>query len=140
MDGPTGTESLGGPSFLARAVGSVEAFNQEIRLLGKQGPFIWTAGVYFDYMHIDDALLLTTNDTNEQPVPSIPAFEFPAGKTVTDVNDYAIFGNLDYQVNERFTAHVGLRGTDSIRHANTCAYDWNPSGDAAALPDFGGRK
>ncbi len=136
MDGPTGAESLGGPSFLARAVGSVEAFNQEIRLLGKQGPFIWTAGVYFDYMHIDDALLLTTNDTNEQPIPSIPAFEFPAGKTVTDVNDYAIFGNLDYQVNERFTAHVGLRGTDSIRHANTCAYDWNPSGDAAALSNL----
>jgi len=136
IDGPTGAESLGGPSFLAHALGRVESFNQEIRLLGKQGPFIWTAGVYFDYMHIDDALLFTTNDTNDQPIPSIGAFEFPAGRTITNVDDYAVFGNLDFQLNEHFTAHAGLRGTDSIRHANTCVYDWNPSGDAAALSNL----
>jgi iron complex outermembrane receptor protein len=106
IDGPTGAESLGGPSFLAHALGRVESFNQEIRLLGKQGPFIWTAGAYFDYMHIDDALLFTTNDTNDMPIPSIGAFEFPAGRTITDVNDYAVFGNLDFQLNEHFTAHV----------------------------------
>ncbi len=118
---------------LGNVLGHIRYLSQELRAQIIQGPAVWTLGANYDYSGISDQERATVTNTTDQPIPSIPAFHYPDGEALQTVNDYAVFGNLDYRFASRFVLHGGLRATESARRGDSCTLDWNPAGDSNAL-------
>ena len=130
----TGTSGAGPELNLFNQLGYIGTFGEELRLSGHEGPFIWVAGVNYQYSDISDAERGFDFETADQPVgPFAPPFHYPEGLTRQTVNDYAVFGNLDWRVTDRITLHGGFRETESERRADSCTFDFNPAGDQNGL-------
>lgn len=130
-----GGDAVTNADLNVRFKGSLRAFSQEIRVAGKSEALDWTIGANYDHQNITDRQLYTTNQTVNQALPPLPAFHYPAAVTLSTIDNYALFANLDYKVTDAITIHGGIRGTKSVRDADSCTYDWNPDGDGAALPN-----
>ena len=122
-----------GPAALIHSKGTIRSISQEIRAANHSGPIIWTVGAGYDHADTDDAQLYTEHLTIDQPIPFLPPLHYPAAQTKQQHDDAAIFGNIDYHVNDQLTARFGLRGTYSRTRSSDCTYDWNPAGDSNAI-------
>jgi iron complex outermembrane recepter protein len=132
---PTVTGPAANVNLAGRSVGSVNAITQEIRLSNTHGPLIWTVGANYDHQNIDNGIQYTQNGSTSQPIPTIPAYHYSEGSTDSVINDYAVFGNVDYSITPQIVAHAGLRGTISDRHADSCTFDPNTALDGSNLSD-----
>jgi iron complex outermembrane recepter protein len=128
----TGNPAITNAQLDVRYLGGDSAVSQEFRLNGKQGPLNWIVGANYDHQDIADNQLYTINQTGDQPIPSIPPFYHVAATTQSTVDDYAIFGNADYNLTDNIVLHAGLRGTESRRSADSCVSDFDPTGDNGA--------
>jgi iron complex outermembrane receptor protein len=93
-------------------------FSQELRLQSDAGAIKWVAGLYYMHDEIDNAsstdllrLLRPLFVTPENPNGlSFENFVYQASYPYTQKTDsYAIFGQADYDVTEKFQISVGLR-------------------------------
>jgi iron complex outermembrane recepter protein len=101
------------PSFVAytREDSEQDTFNQEIRLVSQgDGPWNWIAGVFYNHFTLDGS--------SQEFVPGFPEFIGLPPDTSTleylELNDEtleekALFGELGYQVNDRWQVTVGAR-------------------------------
>ncbi len=137
VDKSTDGTGLGGEGpdinlFIQR--GDIRTFSQELRVSGVKGPLIWTAGGNYQYSGISDNEIGVDFETADQPVgPFAPPYHYPEDLTRQVVNDYALFGNVDYRATHNITLHAGVRGTESDRHASSCTFDYNPGADNDGL-------
>ena len=113
--------------------GNIRYFTQELRATGHSGPLIWTVGGNYDYSGIHDTELANVNDTGDKPIAQLPAFHTTQILERQTVNNYALFGNVDYSLPGNFTLHAGLRGTDSNRRASFCSSDPDAATDGNPL-------
>ncbi|MBT8095647.1 MAG: TonB-dependent receptor [Woeseia sp.] len=99
---PTATSSpcIMFPSQSQDGIDNLDQFTQELRIANDGDGYFWQAGVYY----FDSEFAVTT-------LPFSPLF--PPSTTVAHSNEaWAIFGQLSYDVNDRFTMTGGLRYTD----------------------------
>lgn len=108
-------------------ISTAESFTQEIRLTGDYDRFDYILGVNFD----------TTETSEFNPVEYVTAsvnylpFAFGGTEFYVDspyfsdqeYENRAIFGNVDFDLTSRLTAHIGARYTESEGFANSCAKD-----------------
>lgn len=98
-----------------------DQYSQEFRISDNSDKLSYVAGLYYYYQKLDSA-----SDTivgkDLAPLASInvgffvPESFFPAGSSALNVanqkhNSYAVFGQADYSVTDRFTVTAGLRWT-----------------------------
>lgn len=112
--------------------GHVREFYQEVRVSGKPRNLNWLVGVNYDHQSALDTTKYLQGSTISDPLGN-GAFAADAESTTSTVESYAAFGNTGYDLTSRLNAHIGLRWTKSIRHADSCEYDWDPSLDNNGL-------
>ena len=110
-------------------VGRIRTVSQELRGGGAIGPLTYVVGGNYDNSGIIDGEIASLNGTTDQPLPFLPPFHVVEGLQHQTVNDYALFGNVDYRLPANLTFHGGIRGTESDRHASFCSYDPNGATD-----------
>ena len=133
IDG-SGTGGEGPELNYLNTTGHIRSFTQELRVNGHDGPLTYVAGGNYAYAGILDGESATITTTNSQPLGALaPPLHNVEGLTQQTVNDYALFGNLDYRITDRITLHGGVRGTDSVRRASSCSFDPDSPGDGGAL-------
>lgn len=117
-------DSVGALQVHVRPFGTIDAFNQEIRLTGTSDRFSWIVGASYDHAKIDDAFdyILPFNSTN-QPLPFLPRFEHVVAEAKQTVDTYAVFANTEYKLTDQLSAHLGLRYTNDKREGGQCTYD-----------------
>jgi len=122
----------GTPPSSVRSIGSVDSIYQELRLSGSTDTVKWIFGGNYNHQKIEDSQDFTLNQTFVQPVPILPPFEFIRAYTNQKIDEYGIFGNVDYSFTDRLTGHAGLRYTKSRRNGTACTtgfnYDIIPNG------------
>ena len=104
-----GEDDDGGPLdfFRSEISQDLDQWSQELRINGDSGPLTYTAGFY--YLNTD------------QTYPSLLVFPALAGtefgfrvtnETRQQVNSWALFGQVEYELTDTLSATVGLRYTD----------------------------
>lgn len=96
--------------------GSIDSFNQELRLSGDTGSLRWLIGGNYEYSKAFESTLLDPSDNTSAGAfvqygfdkIDIVSFE---GKTKFESK--AIFGNVDYDIGDLVTLHAGGRYTDT---------------------------
>jgi iron complex outermembrane recepter protein len=107
--------------------GSIKAYNQEFRLAGSSAQTHWITGATFDHSdNTDNVRVFIADNTLGQPLPFLPRIQSGVGRTVQEIDDYSVFGNLDYDLTDHWSASFGARATESDRHGNACTYDPTP--------------
>jgi iron complex outermembrane receptor protein len=81
-------------------------YTQEVRLSRQQGPFRWTAGVY--YLRVD-------GDYSQYLAFPIFGTQSTANYSV-DTRSWAVFGQSEYDVSDKFSVVAGLRYTRDKKH------------------------
>lgn len=113
--------------------GDIESTFAEIRLTGDADRMAWVIGTnYEDSSTYEDQLLQLLNSTSNRAGVSINR----SGTTNDqDIQSYAFFGNIDYEVTEDLTFKAGARYTDTEIDGEVCFfYPLNAPGE----PDISG--
>ena len=122
--------------------GTIAAFNQEIRLTGATPRLNWVTGLGYAYTNSQE------HETFSLPGILFSLFDFrgldavgvlpsqlaklvhlneDTSYTRQVVNDYSVFGNLDYKITDALAVQGGLRYTVDDRHAYSCEYYSDPA-------------
>ncbi len=99
------------------------SFNQEVRLANSPGNrFRWVVGGNYEHSNTRETQIGNfQGDTVNGPGTF---FVYQSGDFVTQaINNYAVFGNGEYDLSPRFSVVAGVRYTDSRNNAVNCAYD-----------------
>jgi len=100
LGGLTGGEPITGT--VTNGIWSIEAFTQEVRLVSNADNRLrWTAGLFYKSGSGD---ILTTAET----IPLVPANLF-TNVVLPESKQYAVFGEIEYDITEKLHAVVGLR-------------------------------
>lgn len=85
-------------------------FSQEFRFSGITADYEWMFGTYYFYEQTDDQLHTDSQDFNLLLEPFIGPKDYSSINT-SDVNasNYAVYGNIKYNLTERVRMDVGLR-------------------------------
>ncbi len=84
-------------------VGRIRTVSQELRGGGAIGPLTYVVGGNYDNSGIVDGEIASLNGTTDQPLPFLPPFHVVEGLQQQTVNDYALFGNVDYRLPANLT-------------------------------------
>lgn len=112
-------------------IGRIKDYNQELRLSGQSNRFTWIFGASYQHSDVFDSFpsnIVNSSiiDLFRRPDGSIPPVAV-TGTTSQKINNYAAFGNVEYQLTDRLTLQGGLRYTDSRRKGIDCALDTSGS-------------
>ncbi len=106
---------------LSNSFGHANSFSQELRLAnGGRAPFRWVVGAnyghddVFEENHIDDP-----EASGARALPHIGSIY----KSTQKMNNYAAFGNVEYDVTPEVTLKSGVRYTKSNRSNRSCNQD-----------------
>ncbi|MCK9503939.1 MAG: TonB-dependent receptor [Porticoccaceae bacterium] len=101
--------------------GEAKSTFAEIRLAGDQDSLRWLLGAnYEDSSTMEDQLLEFSNNTTYRPQT---LWITRTGSLLEqDIESYAVFGNIDYDLNEALTLKLGARYTDTTIDAYSCNY------------------
>lgn len=116
--------------------GSIEAYSQELRLSGDVGPLTYIIGANYARENVDDTVSVQFQESSgNQAAPGFPVLQIVNYFTNGEVDNYAVFGNVEYQITPALTLQLGARYTDSIRNGETCTFDAanNETGDTFTL-------
>lgn len=114
-----------------------DQFTQEIRLNGTAGNLQWVGGVYY---------LDMSSDIDQRVTGSLFGFEY-ANALTQDTRSESIFGQIDYEFNDRWSATLGARFSFDQKSMDFALYDvvagqtlgvYNPKTDKTADRDFNG--
>lgn len=111
--------------FSKRVVGDIRSFSQELRLTADQGRLRWIVGANYaddrvkqtdipDFTHNSNAYALIGFGSN---------YESTHDMSDQDIRSWAVFGNLDIELDARWTAHAGIRYTDYRNDFRGCTAD-----------------
>ena len=104
---------------------NLDQFSQELRINGDTGPLNYTAGVYY----------LNTKQTQPQLFP-IPGFGIEFFNNVRQTTkSFAVFGQVEYELNDRFKLTGGLRYTNEKKtfFSQTFGYTFGASATPADI-------
>lgn len=93
--------------FFWHGIADVDSFSQELRLNGNSGPLNWVTGGYF----------LTINNHSVHGIGALPDSAFPIASwdqpriAHLKSKSYSLFGQLEYEVTDKFTLIGGLRAS-----------------------------
>lgn len=118
---------------LDKGVADVDSLIVETRLTGEQDSLRWIIGANYEKSNtFEDQNLRYTDSTNSTDVQ---LFINSSGVTLDqEIETYAVFGNIDFDISDDLTLKVGARYTDSTIDAENCGYG---SGDGAINTLFG---
>ncbi|EZP73195.1 TonB-dependent receptor [Novosphingobium resinovorum] len=111
--------------------GSLKSFSQELRIASNgSGPFSWIVGGNFEHT--------TSKEFADQYAGQssvVANLGFPANTNTfflnSQIDNYAVFANADYEILPGLTVKGGVRYTKSQRDAQTCTRDAGNGGAAA---------
>lgn len=120
---------------LDRNNGFIETFNQELRLANDTASRIrWLVGAnYEDSTTYEDQALRYFDNSNHSP--GLNWINFSGVTNRQDIENYAFFGNLEFDVTEQLTLKAAGRYTNSTIDSEICSYT-SPTGRVETL--FGG--
>jgi len=121
--------------FTAQFEAQTEQFSQELRLSGEGDRSRWTVGGYYLDFEIDSNSIV-----DDPPFPGFVAtggdLQGTAVNTVLDSKNWSVFGQGEYDINEKWTAIAGARFSQDDKEI-----DWNVNGvlpDGTFVTDLGG--
>ncbi|MFO1378527.1 MAG: TonB-dependent receptor [Steroidobacteraceae bacterium] len=105
--------------------GDVKAFAQELRIANTgEGAVRWILGANFsrDKVYYRENIIYGDGSGGNNQVPP---FQIESSENFSDqkMRNYAVFGNVDWAINDRFTAKAGVRYTKAKRTADICNID-----------------
>jgi outer membrane receptor protein involved in Fe transport len=124
LNTPIGTDF--GDEELRLDFGKVTSFFQELRVANSTSdPVRWLAGLNYDHSNVYEFNLYDYSGSSEADSPGVAA---SLGRNLTNtpfysdqtMNNYAAFGNIDWDITHLFTFKAGVRYTESDRHAKLC--------------------
>ncbi|WP_298164559.1 TonB-dependent receptor [Novosphingobium sp.] len=120
---------------IQKADGYIKTFNQELRLANDaKSQFRWLLGAnYEDSTTFEDQLLRYFD--NSSHTRSLNWINASGVTNRQDIKNYAMFGNIEYDVSEQLTLKVAARYTNSKNDSSICSYT-TPTGRVETL--FGG--
>ena len=106
---------------LSDSKGEIDTWISEIRLSSVNATSKWVIGANYEVSNTAEDQTLryidSTNYTDQN------AYINTSGISLAqDISTYAMFGNLDYSLNDQLTLKVGARYTDSTIKVNSCNY------------------
>lgn len=105
----------------AESHGHVDSFSQEARLAGDTDRFNWMIGANYATNNIVSADTFFVNDsTNTAILPGGPWIEAATTTITQDIEDIAVFGNLEFALTDRLTLLAGARYTESDNAYTGC--------------------
>lgn len=100
--------------YRAESFGKINTFYQELRVDGKIGGLSYIVGGNYEYDYVDDNTIQYYTQSSSASV-----FGIPLGPTRPNTQQrlrtYGVFANVDYEINDQFTAHGALRFTQANR-------------------------
>lgn len=115
------------------ADGRVDSFSQELRLAGEIGVINWLLGANYatnDVFSAND--ILTGDSTNTAILTGGPYIRESTTTITQDIEDKAVFGNVEAAVTDQLTLLVGARYTDTTNDFTSCM-----TGDIGMQVTFG---
>ncbi|NJN51558.1 MAG: TonB-dependent receptor [Gammaproteobacteria bacterium] len=113
------------PGIVPTFKSEIDQFTQELRLAGGKDRWRWVAGVYYFESHVDGVIDLGAVDIGDgvaqscRNSPCRPPAEdwliFYHADYDQDTSSWAVFGQVEYDLNDDFTLIAGLRYTDESR-------------------------
>jgi outer membrane receptor protein involved in Fe transport len=101
--------------------GEVDSTFAEIRLAHSEDNVSWVVGVnYEDSSTFEDQLLRYVNNTSHRA--SAVFINGSGSLTEQDIESYAVFGNVDYNLSEKLVLKLGARYTETTIDAELCGY------------------
>ena len=111
-----------------RSFGHLDSVNQEIRLSGTSSSLEWILGANYTHVSVVDNSLSMIGDVSVNQVdPDLPRFNAFGIISTTKLNNYAIFGNIEYKIAHHISLLGGARFTQSNRSFNGCSTAPNSS-------------
>lgn len=104
---------------LAPVVGEIDSWISEIRLAGSGDSLNWVVGANYEQSNtLEEEILHYKDSTNTN---AANAFINTSGIALQqDIANYAVFGNVDFNVTEALTLKLGARYTDSSNEVESC--------------------
>lgn len=107
----------------SRSNGDIRAFSQEFRLENLDTSIMrWVIGANFEDTEVAEDTHLHYED-NSTGSPATNFIEKGAYRLNVDVENWAVFGNIDYDLTPDLVLKLGARYTESKTSANICGYD-----------------
>lgn len=110
--------------------GNIKSFNQELRLSGSSDKLQWIVGGNYSNDTIFDGVRYGITDNSvafpfgPNPLPPLPpSIEETSYDLSQDIEAYAAFGNLEYELIDGLKLQAGARYTKSKISGNECGYD-----------------
>ena len=128
MDRTIDIDGTTAQSLDIRAYGSIEAFNQEIRLSGSTDRTNWIVGLNYDYLKTADHGDYTTfdyigNDPLSWAVTGLGPLQDFNNHFETSLKTYAAFANVEFEVTDKLSVSGGIRYTENRQKATYCHND-----------------
>jgi iron complex outermembrane receptor protein len=116
----------GAPQFAdnPKDEGEMQTFSQELRLsnAGALGATVrWTLGANYDNAEIREDQHIAYGDNSLSNAANL-FINISGLDSETDIENYAVFGNVEYDVSEDLTLRAGARYTDSTNDTEICGY------------------
>ncbi|WP_439621380.1 TonB-dependent receptor [Hyphomonas sp.] len=104
--------------------GSINSFNQELRLAGTGDNTNWIVGANYATADLKDRLVFAIDDLSvNTPIPGFPSIPISAGRTKQEHEAWALFGNVDYNLTNHWGIQIGARYTEDTKNFEGCSYD-----------------
>tara|TARA_R110002033_G_scaffold20072_8_gene50802 strand:+ start:2747 stop:5047 length:2301 start_codon:yes stop_codon:yes gene_type:complete len=106
-----------------RNFGYLESIDQELRLTAKTGGFNLIIGANYEHNKTKDIRTFFIGDASTREI--VPGFVHDGAelRTYQDIDTYAVFGNIEYALNDEFSLLGGIRYTKQNRAAEMCSAD-----------------
>lgn len=105
----------------ARVDGSIESFNQELRLSNGGGHgFRWVLGANFEHSKVYQIVDTSYRDSSSFARLGIQSNTYSSDQTF---KNYAVFANIEFDISDTLTFKAGARYTDSKAVGKSCIND-----------------
>jgi len=103
--------------------GELETLFQEFRLTGSYEKGTWVAGINYEDMETFDTFMQSYGHSSVVPIFGFIDFGPNQPNNTQDATTFAIFGNVEYNLNDDVMLHAGIRYTDQERDFVGCTND-----------------
>ncbi len=102
-------------------VGSVDSITQELRIANSGGArFRWVFGGNYEHSKVDETFI---NDFSDSSTPPALGIRTAGASSKQTMQNYAVFGNAEYDIFPSVTLKAGARFTEADRTSVNCAFD-----------------
>jgi outer membrane receptor protein involved in Fe transport len=103
--------------------GSVDMFNQELRLAGKTDTLNWIIGASYDDVDTEQNNFYGLEDySGNEPIPGLP-IQITSNEFESTLESKGVFGNIEFQATDALSLTAGVRYTKNDQTASYCYND-----------------